>query len=125
MTSVWLTLPVVLSLLTATGGFFVRNNPKAINWISGSSVILSVFCSVQLLADITTNGPYAVAFGNWMAPFGIVFVADFLAVAMTVITAIIGAVTVFYAMADLKHKPPTASTMCYSMSYWQGYTEHF
>ncbi|MBC7003016.1 Na+/H+ antiporter subunit D [Photobacterium sp. BZF1] len=105
MTSVWLTLPVVLSLLTATGAFFVRNNHKTINWISGSSVILSVFCSVQLLADITTNGPYAVAFGNWMAPFGIVFVADFLAVAMTVITAIIGAVTVFYAMADLKHKP--------------------
>ncbi|KHT65115.1 NADH/ubiquinone/plastoquinone [Photobacterium gaetbulicola] len=105
MTSAWLTLPVVISLLTATGAFFVRHNHKAINWISGSSAILSVFCSVQLLADITTNGPYAVAFGNWMAPFGIVFVADFLAVAMTVITAIIGAVTVFYAMADLKHKP--------------------
>ncbi|AJR05634.1 Na+/H+ antiporter subunit D [Photobacterium gaetbulicola] len=105
MTSAWLTLPVVISLLTATGAFFVRHNHKAINWVSGSSVILSVFCSVQLLADITTNGPYAVAFGNWMAPFGIVFVADFLAVAMTVITAIIGAVTVFYAMADLNHKP--------------------
>ncbi|MGR5143284.1 proton-conducting transporter membrane subunit [Photobacterium sp. DNB23_23_1] len=105
MTSVWLTLPVVLSLLTATGAFFVRHRPNAINWVSGSSVIITVFCSMQLLGKILENGPYAVAFGNWMAPFGIVFVADFLGVAMTVITAIIGAVTVFYAMADLRHKP--------------------
>lgn len=105
MTSVWLTLPVVLSLLTATGAFFVRHNPRAINWLSGSSVAISVFCSVQLLLDIVANGPYAIAFGNWAAPFGIVFVADFLSVALTVITALIGAVTVVYAMADLKHKP--------------------
>ncbi|PSW18176.1 Na+/H+ antiporter subunit D [Photobacterium sanctipauli] len=104
MTSVWITLPVVLSLLTATGAFFVRSNPRAINWISGASVAISVVCSLLLLKDITANGPYAVAFGNWMAPFGIVFVADFLSVALTVITAIIGAVTVFYAMADLRHK---------------------
>jgi multicomponent Na+:H+ antiporter subunit D len=104
MTSIWLTLPVVISLATAVWVFFARSNDRIVEWVSGASVFATFFVSVQLTLNIIAQGPQAVAFGQWAAPFGIVFVADFLSVAMVMVTALIGVATVFYAMADLHTK---------------------
>ena len=45
------------------------------------------------------------AFGQWAAPFGIVFIADFLSAALVVITALIGLACILYAIADIQNKP--------------------
>ncbi len=74
--SLWLTLPVVLSVLTSALVFFSRNHVRYVEWISGVSALITLLASVMLFADVTTLGPQAVAFGQWAAPFGIVFVAD-------------------------------------------------
>ncbi|MGR5286483.1 proton-conducting transporter membrane subunit [Vibrio maritimus] len=103
--SMWLTLPVIMSVLTAVLVFFARHNHKLAEAVSGTSALFTLLGSALLLNGVLDHGPQAVAFGQWAAPFGIVFVADFLAAAMVVITAIIGVVSVFYAMADLKQKP--------------------
>ncbi|PFG57944.1 multicomponent Na+:H+ antiporter subunit D [Vibrio sp. ES.051] len=104
MTLIWLTLPVVLSLSTALVIFFVRRFTKAVEWLSGASVVLSLIVAGLLTESVIKNGVQAVAFGQWKAPFGIVFVADLFSVAMVMITAVIGAISIFYAMADLRQK---------------------
>ncbi|PLX57999.1 MAG: Na+/H+ antiporter subunit D, partial [Vibrio alginolyticus] len=105
MSSILLTLPVVLSLSTALTIFFVRRSTKSVEWLSGASAILNLVVAGLLTENIISNGIQAVAFGQWQAPFGIVFVADYFSVAMVMITAVIGAICVFYAMADLHRKP--------------------
>ncbi|GAJ70439.1 LOW QUALITY PROTEIN: Na(+) H(+) antiporter subunit D [Vibrio sp. JCM 18904] len=105
MSSILLTLPAVLSLSTALTIFFVRRSTKSVEWLSGVSATSNLFVAGFLTENIISNGIQAVAFGQWSAPFGIVFVADYLSVAMVMITAVIGAICVFYAMADLHRKP--------------------
>lgn len=105
MSELLLTLPVVISLFTAIGLFFIRNVQRLAQWCSGcSAIVILVICSV-LGVIVFQHGPQAVAFGQWSAPFGIVFVADLFSVAMVTVTALIGVVSVFYAMADLGSKP--------------------
>lgn len=104
MSSIWLTLPVVLSLSTALALFFACRSTKSVEWLSGGSAILNLVGASFLTENILNNGIQAVAFGQWQAPFGIVFVADYFSVAMVMITAVIGAISVFYAMADLDQK---------------------
>lgn len=105
MTEFVLTLPVVISLLTAVMVFFVRSYSPWVDWLSGISAVATLLVSIGLLVAIVGSGPQAVAFGQWAAPFGIVFVADYLSAAMVLVTAIIGGVCVLYAMADLADKP--------------------
>jgi len=109
MSSIWLTLPVVLSLSTALTIFFVRRKALSVEWLSGTSVVLNLIVAVFLTQNTISDGIQVVAFGQWQAPFGIVFVADHFSAAMVMITAIIGAISVFYAMADLRLKPSYGS----------------
>ncbi|NAZ94776.1 proton-conducting transporter membrane subunit [Vibrio toranzoniae] len=105
MTTIWLTLPVVISLLTAVAIFCAKRHKALVDAISGTSALATLVITALLTYDVINGGPQAVAFGQWSAPFGIVFVADHLAVAMVMVTAIIGVVSVFYAMGDLQDKP--------------------
>lgn len=105
MTSYWLTLPTLLSLLTAVTLFCLKRQPHSVNRVSVASAVTTTIIAGLLLYDIVVKGPQAIAFGQWMAPFGIVFVADLLAAAMVMVTAVIGVITVIYAMADLRSKP--------------------
>jgi multicomponent Na+:H+ antiporter subunit D len=104
MTSLWLTLPMVSSLLTAIWLFTIRHSTRLLMWCSVLSALFNLFVSVQLLVVILDKGPQALALGQWQAPFGIVFVADYLTAAMVLVTAIIGLACVVYAIADLRHK---------------------
>lgn len=105
MTELGLTLPVVISLLTSIITFFARRHLRVLDYVSGISVSVTFCIALALLAGVLNGGPQAVAFGQWAAPFGIVFVADLLSAAMVLVTTIIGAVCIFYAMADLRDKP--------------------
>ena len=105
MTALLLTLPVVLPLLVATLGFFIRHTYKGISLLSSIGAALTLIVSALLMDAILAAGPQAVAFGDWAAPFGIVFVADITSAAMVLITAIIGLAVAIYASVDLKNKP--------------------
>ncbi|MCG9677621.1 Na+/H+ antiporter subunit D [Vibrio sp. Isolate24] len=104
MITIWLTLPVVISLLTAVAIFCAKRRNELVDAISGTSAIATLVIGIMLTQSIIQSGTQAVAFGQWAAPFGIVFVADYLTVAMVMVTAIIGVISVFYAMADLQSK---------------------
>lgn len=104
MTTIWLTLPVLLSLLSAVALFCAKRNYVLVDAISATGSLATLAVVSLLTYEVVQTGPQAVAFGQWAAPFGIVFVADRLTVAMVTVTAIIGVISVFYAMADLQNK---------------------
>lgn len=105
MTSILLILPVLISLCTGVIVFCLRHNPRYINILSTVGAVLVLFSSIQLFAMVYFNGIQMVSLGNWVAPFGIVFVADLLSAMLVAVAAIIGLVVVVYAMADLKKQP--------------------
>ncbi|NOI58045.1 Na+/H+ antiporter subunit D [Vibrio coralliilyticus] len=104
MTTIWLTLPVVVSLLTAVAIFCAKRRNDLVDVISSTSAVSVPVIAALLTHDVIQSGPQAVAFGQWAAPFGIVFVADYIAAAMVMVTSIIGVISVFYAKADLQDK---------------------
>lgn len=108
MTAIGLTLPVVISLLTAVAIFLAGRNRWLTNGLSVICSVINLFTGALLTITIYTHGPASIAFGQWPAPFGIVFVADLLSVGMVMVTAIIGLVSVIYAIADLSAKPSYA-----------------
>lgn len=105
MTMIWLTLPIVTSLLTAVAIFATKRQVTLAVGISTVSTMITLTGAVLLGKDVLEQGPQAVAFGQWAAPFGIVFVADLLTVAMVLVTAVIGLVCVVYAAGDIRDKP--------------------
>lgn len=104
MIAIGLTLPVVISLLSAVAIFLLGRNTRLINLLSVACAVVIFVASALLTLAIYANGPASVAFGQWAAPFGIVFVADLLSVAMVMVTAIIGLVSVVYAISDLSSR---------------------
>ncbi len=104
MTTIWLTLPIVTSLLTAVAVFCTKPKRSRVEAISGISALITLAVAMSLTRDVIQLGPQAVAFGQWMAPFGVVFVADLLTVAMVMVTAVIGIICVSYAAGDLRDK---------------------
>lgn len=105
MTTIWLTLPIVISLLTALAVFIAKGKICLAERISGASALLTVCVAACLTSDVIQHGPVAVAFGQWFAPFGVVFVADLFTVAMVMVTAVIGFICVLYAVGDIRNKP--------------------
>lgn len=105
MTTIWLTLPIVISLLTAVAVFIAKGKICLAERISGASALLTVCVAAFLTSDVIQHGPVAVAFGQWFSPFGVVFVADLFTVAMVMVTAVIGLICVLYAVGDIRNKP--------------------
>ncbi|MCF3098746.1 Na+/H+ antiporter subunit D [Aeromonas australiensis] len=104
MNTMWLTFPVVMSLLTAVIAFGMRHQRKHINILSLSCALFVLLSSLMLFGQVYKDGIQSVFLGSWIAPFGIVFVADLLSVMLVVVTAIIGLMVIVYAMADLQYK---------------------
>lgn len=105
MTDWLLVAPVILALTTGTiAAFFLRWRSASVKviWIGA---VIQVVSAIALLVTVIDAGVVAVSVGNWPAPFGISFVADYISAAMVLITAIIGLATVAYASADLADRP--------------------
>ena len=104
-----LTSPVLVALLTAGLVFsYSRSGSKKLRTshvLSMTGAAINLLVSIALCYLVIQQGPQAVAFGNWTAPFGIVFVADLLAVAMVLVTNVIGLAIIIYSLPDLANKP--------------------
>lgn len=105
MTHWLLVMPIFIPLLTATAcafSFRARSLSSVISWCGA---IANLCVAILLMQQVISNGLQVTAFGDWKAPFGIVFVADLLSASMVLITAIIGIAIVLYSTADLRSKP--------------------
>ena len=105
MTDWLLVLPVVLALFTGTlAGLTLRWRRLSLSFI-WVGIVLQFLAALGLINAVMDQGVIAVSLGNWPAPFGIAFVADYLSAAMVLITSIIGLATVCYASGDLSDRP--------------------
>lgn len=84
---------VVLLMPPCGKNVFIRRNVA----VAFSAVTL--LACLGLLYEVVNQSPVVYAVGNWQAPFGIVLVADPLAVIMTSLTSFLGLVCTIYSLS--------------------------
>jgi len=96
--------PLLLPLLAGTILLLLRSYDTPVR--RGLSVLATfalVGISLALLLHVAEHGGQVYRLGNWAAPFGIVLVADRLAVTMVLITSVLAACVVLYAVRGSDH----------------------
>ena len=102
---IWLVaLPILLPLGAAIPAFMLRRQAAAGRWVSIASCTGLLAAAVALLVAVNDQGMVSAQMGDWPAPFGITLVADRLAAAMVLITAITGLAVAVYALADIEER---------------------
>src|SRR5699024_1010242 len=74
---------------------------KLQRWLSVISIILTGGLSVYVLQHIQAHGILSLAFGDWPAPYGIVFVADPFAMLLVLTTSFVTLVCLLYAFSTI------------------------
>ncbi len=101
-----ITAPVLLPMLTAIVIMLppIHYAPMRRRWLSMGSCVIQLVLAVLLLCQVQQQGLFHYAVGNWQAPFGIVLVADTLAVVMVCLTAFLALGAVCYGSAGEDEK---------------------
>jgi multicomponent K+:H+ antiporter subunit D len=92
-------VPVLLPLLAGILLLLLNQRSTVLErGLSIFSIIAQIFLAFKLLSIVSSGDILVYALGNWPAPFGIVLVADRLAVWMLVITALLSLFVLLYAI---------------------------
>jgi multicomponent Na+:H+ antiporter subunit D len=95
------TLCLLVPFVSAVACLLAWRFPRAQGPLGVAGMAVLLANALRLLARVSESGILVVHFGNWPAPFGIVFVADLTAAIMVVISAIIGLAAAVYSLADI------------------------
>lgn len=91
--------PLLLPLVTGILLILLRGSATPVRRsISGAATLALIGMALALLLQVQGGSVEVYRLGDWPAPFGIVLVADRLAAVMVLITALLAACVVFYAM---------------------------
>ncbi|MCU0316265.1 MAG: hypothetical protein MUC92_06705 [Fimbriimonadaceae bacterium] len=82
-------LPVLTPLLIAALMICLWQSPKARIGVSILGGVLQLVLGVALFAQVLPAGHLVTQFGNWPAPFGISFVADYLSAGLVLMTGVL------------------------------------
>ncbi|MFG1887023.1 Na+/H+ antiporter subunit D [Micromonospora sp. NPDC049051] len=97
----WLVpLPVVMPLLGAALTLLLVGRPRAQRWVSLTVLTATVAVAATLLLRASLDGPLVVEVGGWVAPLGIVLVADQLAALMLVVSAAVTLCVLVYSIGQ-------------------------
>lgn len=94
-------LPMVIPVLTGIILVFLRPYIKVQRWLSLLSTVLTGGLSIYLLQTVQSQGILSLEFGNWQAPYGIVFVADSFALLLVITTSLVTFVSLLYAFSTI------------------------
>ncbi|RSK28586.1 Na+/H+ antiporter subunit D [Bacillus sp. HMF5848] len=83
-------VPLLIPLLTGIILILFKEEIKTQRVISVISMILLLIVNAMLLQQVHLEGIQTLELGNWRAPYGIVFVADTLAVLLVLTASIVG-----------------------------------
>lgn len=97
-------LPMAIPLLTAIILVFFRDSIRLVRSLTVVSLLLNIGVSVYILNYILHNGIVRLDFGNWLPPFGILFVADTFAMLLVTTTNIVSLIILFYAFFSIGEK---------------------
>jgi multicomponent Na+:H+ antiporter subunit D len=96
--------PVILPLAGAALAAAFHNRTEVQRIVGLLTIAATLAASVLLLGAVMSDGIQTKAFGNWMPPFGIVFVADRFSAAMVVISSLLALCALVFAAADLRQR---------------------
>ncbi|GAA5236442.1 Na+/H+ antiporter subunit D [Verticiella sediminum] len=106
MTSSWLlTLPIGIPLFTLAVCALCWRSTALQRWINLAGSLALLAAAVALVGATRGGEILATQFGHWAPPFGITFVADMLAAAMVLITAIMAVAVSVYGFAPGESGP--------------------
>jgi multicomponent Na+:H+ antiporter subunit D len=92
-------LPILIPLTGAVIGLLLRNHHRLQSWVSFGSILVSLACSLALLYRVWEAGsPLVFQVGGYPAPFGISLVGDLLSATMVVMSQIVLAAGILYAL---------------------------
>lgn len=97
-------LPIVIPLLAAIIASFFPKKLRVVRIFTQVMMVINVLVTAGALWYVQQNGTVVLEAGDWMAPFGIVLVADMLSISLVLTTNIIGVACAFYAPKSLSQK---------------------
>src|SRR5690625_1256688 len=97
-------LPMVLPLTVGVLLIFFRANILLQRWTTFMMFIVNSGISFLILNQIQSTGVIRLDFGEWLPPFGILFVADSFATILVLTTNIVSAICILYAMKTIGEK---------------------
>jgi multicomponent Na+:H+ antiporter subunit D len=100
-------LPILLPVIAAILSAFFNKRTTLSKWITGTFVIGQLLTVCSLLVYIFQHGPIILETGDWPAPYGIIIVADELAILLVVTTNIISVAAAFFAFKTVKPEEQT------------------
>ena len=94
-------LPLVIPFSTAVLCTIAWRSTAMQRGLSLAGAVALLAVAVKILADVATNGPFAMQAGGWAAPFGITMVADWLSATMVLLVGIVAVAALVFGLADL------------------------
>ena len=94
-------LPVVIPMAAGVLLILTHARPVVSRAIAISANILSLGVALALVETVRADGIQLLAFGNWPAPFGIVFTVDMLSALMVAVTMVVSTATLLFASVSL------------------------
>lgn len=95
-------LPILLPLLSAVILMFLWSNPKLQRRLSVGLHALQLVAAIWLFTQVYEGQVLVLQAGNWMAPYGITFVADAFSGLMVLLTALSGMSVGIFSGASIK-----------------------
>ncbi len=108
-TTLLLSLPLVLPLLTSLGVLLTRGAPRAHAPLNIACMVGLLGAGVALVARVSEGAVLVTHVGSWPAPFGIPLVADPLSAVMVLVTGVVGLATSVHALAA----PPRRASVAF------------
>src|SRR5699024_266354 len=90
-------LPIVLPLLAGTIVAFTNKKVAVSRFLSKIFILLHLGVVSWITYKVFQDGPIILEAGSWVAPYGIIFVADYLAILLVIATAILSTACIFIA----------------------------
>src|SRR5690625_5205007 len=94
-------LPLIVPILAGIVLVFIHRYTYIQRWISLGSIIINIIISLVILNKIQVDGILRLDFGNWLPPYGILFVADSFAMLLVLTASFVSAVCLIYAMFSI------------------------
>ncbi|AJY73957.1 Na+/H+ antiporter subunit D [Paenibacillus beijingensis] len=93
--------PLLIPLCTAVLLIFLNGRLALQRWISMFGVLLCAASAAVMVYQVGHRGIQTLQMGGWMAPYGIVFVADMLAALLVLTTSVVAAACLLYAFRTI------------------------
>src|SRR5690625_3396240 len=97
-------LPLLIPVLTGIILVFLNRFIRLQRWISIGSLFLNIIVSFIILNKIQVEGILRLDFGNWLPPYGILFVADSFAMLLVLTASFVTAICLIYAAYSIDEK---------------------